>query len=363
MLKDCRKYDYSESGGRCVSVQAEWRDKFRLLKEYTASNPEIYIDEREVSIPARLRDGFYERFDSIRNVLVDGYYGSLNMNVDALRDGYVRSEKEITELLGLQRIDLPVDLSSFLHDPRGGLVRILYNRLFELVQGKINEDDFENLANADIDVLAADLFRLGYEAWAALSVIQRFEPDLAYGVELNEDFEPVTGELKEIAFGRQFHHPAKRIPEFILHSKKLNRNIAVKMPLAREVNTYYIPFEQPVKPKKRTGDTSFVLDSRVMFLSVIPDLKKIPVFADIHSRKIQSPDLMIEFVTLREAESPEAMDKVKRRAAIMKPNLGGCVVVIDPEEGAAIDNPADNIEAIPAGFNASRLQSVIDKFA
>lgn len=56
-----------------------------------------------------------------------------------------------------------------------------------------------------------------------------------------------------------------RIPEFILHSKKLDRNVAVKMPLALEVETYYIPFEPPVKPKKRTGDTSYALDSRMMF--------------------------------------------------------------------------------------------------
>jgi len=346
-----------------VSVQSEWREKYGLLKKYTDANPEINIDTCEVSIPKHLRDTFYEKFDAIRESVVASRLGALPINVDILRSSYTQIEKEVTDLLGLDRIDIPMDLLSFLHDPKNGLVRVLYNRLFELVQGKINEDDFEQLAGVDIDVIAADLFRLGYEPWAALVLISLFEPDKAYGVELDEDYEPFVCELKEIAFGRQFHHMAKRIPEFILHSKKLNKNIAVKMPLAREVNTFYIPFEPPVKPKKRTGDTSYVLDTRTMFLAVVPDLKKIPVFADIHARTIKSPDLTVEFVTQQEAVDSGVLDEVKRRVEIMKPKFGGCLVVIDPDQDTEMNTSAESIETIAAGFDPSKLQTIIDKLA
>lgn len=346
-----------------MSADSQWREKYGWLKEYTEAHPEIHIDTCEVSIPGHLRDGFYERFDAVRNAIVESRLDALPVSVDTLRGSYIQAEKEVTALLGLDRIDIPVDLLSFLHDPKAGLVRVLYNRLFELVQGKLDQEVFERMAQADIDAVAGEFFRLGYETWAALALILLLEPDKAYGVALDEEFEPFVCELKEIAFGRQFHHVAKRIPEFILHSKKLDRNVAVKMPLVREVETYYIPFEQPVKPKKRTGDTSYVLDARMMFLSAVPDLGKIPVFADIHTRTIKGPDLTIEFMTPGESQDPESLEAVKNRVGIMQPNLGGCVVLIDPDREPVAAGLAENVEVIAAGFDPARLKPIIDRLS
>ena len=346
-----------------MSIQPQWKQKNDILKDYIAANPEIYIDVSEISIPEHLRDEFYKHFDNVRNAVVEEYYGSLSLEVDALRRNYVQSEKELTELLGLKRIELPVDLSSFLHNPKEGLVRALYNRLFEMVQGKITVDDFNRMADIDLTATVAEMFRLGYESWAALTMIRLLEPDRAFGVELNEDYEPFVVELGEIAFGRQFHNPAKRVPEFILHSKKLDRHIAVKMPLAREVDAYYIPYEPPVKPKKQTGDTSYVLDSRVMFLSVIPDLKKIPVFADIHARTIESPDLTVEFLTKQDLANPDEIVQVQKRVKIMKPRLGGSIVVMNPEPELDIVKPTGNIDTFAVGLDPLKLQPVIDKLA
>ena len=344
-----------------MTVQ-KWKEKYKVLTDYSAANPEIHIDVSEVSIPQHLRDTFYQHFDAIRNELVEEHCKSLPVAADTLSENYVRSEKEIIDLLGLQRVDLPMDLSSFLRNPKEGLTRVLYNRLFELVQGRINMDEFEQLADADLSATTANLWRLGYEPWAALVLIRLFEPDKAFAVDLDEDYMPYVRGLEEIAFGRQFHHVAKRIPEFILHSRKFDKHIAVKMPLAREVETYYIPVEPPVKPKKRTGDTSYALDFRTMFLSFVPNLKDIPVFADIHTRKIKSPDLMVEFLMHKELADPDALAGVKKRTEIMKPRLGTCLVVMDPAPDAEIEKPAENIEVFAVGFDRSRLQPIIDKF-
>jgi hypothetical protein len=347
-----------------MTNQPQWKRKYKILKDYVATNTEIHIDMSEISIPEPLRDEFYKHFDDIRDAVVEACYGSLPPEVDVLCRNYIQSEKELTGLLGLERIELPMDLSSFLHNPKEGMVRALYNRLFEMVQGKITVDDFERMADADLTASAAELFRLGYEQWAALSLIRLLEPDRAFGVELNEDYEPFVVDLKEIAFGRQFHNPAKRIPEFILHSKKLDRHIAVKMPLAREVDTYYIPYELPIKSKKQnTGDTSYVLDSRVMFLSIVPDLKKIPVFADIHARTIKSPDLTVEFLTGEDLADPDAIVKVQKRMEIMKPRLGGTIVVMYSEPGLDIAKPTGNIDTFAVGLDPLKLQPVIDKLA
>jgi hypothetical protein len=340
-----------------MTIQPQWKQKYDVLQDYVAANPEIHIDMSEISIPEHLRDTFYKHFDDVRNAVVEARYGSLPPEVDALRRNYIQSEKELTELMGLELIKLPVDLLSFLHNPKAGLARGLYNRLFEMVQGKITTDDFERMADSDLTATAEGLFQLGYESWAGLTLIRLLEPDGAFGVELNENYEPFVVTLEEIAFGRQFHHTAKRIPEFILHSKKLDRHIAVKMPLAREVDNYHI------KSKKHTGDTSYVLDSRVMFLAIVRDLEQIPVFADVHARTIKGPDLMVEFLTEQDLSNEDVIVQVQRRVEMMKPRLGSSVVVMNPKPDSDIVKPAGNIDTFSVGLDPLKLQPIIDKLA
>ncbi len=347
-----------------MTLEPQWKQKYDVLKDYIAANPEICIDVSEVSVPEHLRDEFYKRFDDIRNLFIESSYASLPPEMEALRGNYIQSEKELTGLLGLDRIELPVDLSSFLHNPKEGLVRWLYNRLFEMVQGRITVNDFDQIAHEDLTANAAELYRLGYEAWAAIALILLLEPDEAFGVGLGEDYEPFAGELKGIALGRQFHNPAKRLPEFILHSKKLDRYIAVKMPLAREVDTYYIPYEIPRRMlRHHTGDTSYVLAPRVMFLSILQDLKEIPVFVDMYTREIKSPDLTVEFMMGQDIANPDAIGQVQRRLEIMNPRLGGCIVVVNPEPGSGIVKPTGNVDIFSVGLDLLKLQPVIDKFA
>lgn len=346
-----------------MSVRPQWMQKYDVLKDYVTANPGIHIDMSEVSIPEHLRDEFYIHFDDVRNAVVDAHYGSLPFEVDTLRRNYTRSEKEIADLLGVERIELPVDLSSFLHNPKKGLARGLFHRLFEMVQGKITEDDFERTAYSDLTAITAELFRLGYEPWAALTLIRLLDPDEAFGVGLDEDYEPFVMELKEIAFGRQFHHTTKRIPELILRSEKLDRHIAVKMPLAREVDTYYFPYKRPSKSKKHTGDTSHVLDSRVMFLSIVPDLKNIPVFADYHACTVESPDLTVEFLRKEDLSNPDAVVQVQKRVDFMKPRLGGHIVVMNPEPESDNVKTMGNIDIFSIGLDPHKLHWVINKLA
>ncbi len=338
-----------------------WNQKYQVLKDYIKSNPGIYIDMNEVSIPENLRDGFYKRFDDVRNAFVNERFGNLPVEMDTICRNYILAEKELTRILGIKDVELPVDLSSFLHNPKESLGRGIFRRLFEMVQGRIPEDDFERMADNDLVSGAWEMFRLGYESWMALSLILMLEPDEAFGVELDEDFEPFVVKLKEIAFGRQFHHPAKRIPEFILHSKKLDTHIAVKMPLAREVGAYYIPFEPPKKTSDRTGDTSFVLDYRMIFLSVVNDLKKIPVFADIHARTIKGPDMMIEFLMEQDLADSETVSQVQKRVEIMKPVKGCTAVIMNPEPESDDVKTVGNFNTFAVGLDPSKLQQIIDK--
>lgn len=311
-----------------MGIETGWKIKFNTLGEYISSNPEIYIDTHEVSIPEHLRKRFYEYFDDIRNSFVVDFFAALPLNLDLLRENFGKAEKEIVAALKIERIDLPVDLMSFLHNPEEGLVRALYNRLFELIQKKITMEEFEKIAVNDLISVTEFMYRLGYEAWAAFTVIIQLEPDEAFSVELDDNFEPITGKLTEIAFGRQFNHSTKRMPEFIIHSKKTGSYVAVKMPLAKEISGYYPLHEIPQKMMRdRTGDTSFVLDSRVMFLSKLHALDNIPVYAEVHERKIKSPDMIIEFLTEQDLNDPDRINQMQYRQQIMKPGHGTSIVI------------------------------------
>jgi hypothetical protein len=346
-----------------MPIESQWKYNYGILKGFISSNPEIQIEQCEVCIPEDLRDRFYEYFDNVRRAVVESWRSSYPFDVYCLAKNYVESENTLSDISNLH-IALPPDLSTFLHDPDKGMMRLIYNRLFELVQGKIPEDDFKRIAESDLNADVTEMFRIAYETWAALALIIRLEPDKIFGIALDGDDRPFITEMREIAFGRQFHHPAKRIPEFIFHSKKLDRQVAFKMPLTREVNSYYVPAEIPTQRllRNRNGDTSSALDHRMLFLSVVPDLNEIPVFADIHERTINGPDLTVEFLMGQDLASSKIIEQIQNRVEIMKPRIGGTVVLMDSKAKTESYKIAGNIDAVSVGLEQSRLQQIIDKF-
>jgi len=340
-----------------------WKQEYSALRDYIANNPEIIINQTEISVPQTLRDEFYRRFDDLRKAVVEDHSSSLAVDYNSLSENYLEIEKELMDLLELEGIQMPVDLFSFVHNPNEGLMRILYSRTFDLLQGKMTLEAYENQAGIDLAAVAAELFRLGYEQWAALVLIKLLDPDRAFLVDLDEDYKPFLAELKTIAFGRQAHHPTMRIPEFVLYSRKLNRYVAVKMMPAREIETFVVPFKPAVRPRKKTGDTSFALDSRAMLLSFMSGPEDIPVIADIYELKRTSPDWMMAYISNDELDDPAAVDQIHRNMTAMNPTHGMCLVVIGGDIEGRPDCIPEGISAVSIGFDKSRLQTVVDLLA
>ena len=340
----------------------KWKQEYSALTNYIANHAEIVINPTEISIPQVFRDEFYRRFDDLRREVVDAHSASLTVDYDSLCDNYLRIEKELVGMLGLEGISMPVDLHTFVHNPKDGLMRILYTRAFDLLQGKITVEAFEEQSGIELRFVATELFRLGYEQWAALVLIKLLDPDEGFFVDLDEDSSPCLAELKTIAFGRQAHHPTLRIPEFVLHSRRLNKYVAVKMVLEREIETFVQPFKPPVRPKKKTGDTSFALDSRAMLLSFMDTPKDIPIIADIYELKRTRPDWMMEYISGSELADPAALEHVNQNMRALNPRLGISLVIVGGGTDARPEGLLDGIRPISVGFDQSRLQSVIDTF-
>jgi hypothetical protein len=341
----------------------DWKEQYESMRRFIAGNPGIILNPSEISIPPEVKEEFYLRFDRLRSALVEAHYADLPVDVDVLRRNFVEAEKEVVEILGIESISMPVDLSSFLHRPKEGLQRIIYTRVFDLLQGKISLEDFEQMCGEDLKVSCSTLYLLGYEWWAALVLIKLLDPDQAFGVDFDPDFKPYLTELKGISFGRQAHHPTIRIPEFVLHSRRLDRLVAVKMALTQEIESYVVQFKPPVRPKKRTGDTSFALESRVMILSLMSGPEDIPIIADIYDRILTSPDLMVECISAEYLQNTEAVEQVRRRLESLNPKRGLSLLVVDPEGGIFSENIPEGIRPVAAGFDPAKLEEVISSLA
>jgi hypothetical protein len=337
-----------------------WQHKHQTLRDFIAARPEIKLEPTGVSIPREVRDEFYVRFDAVRRAFVDHCYSSLPPDIDALSERYVRLEKEICDALKIEAISMPVDLQTFLRNPREGLMRALYSPLFDLLQGKIDGEAFEAKAEQEIKTAAAELLRLGYERWVALSIVKLLDPDEAFAVALNEEDKAVAEELNTIAFGRQAHHVTLRVPEFVLHSRALGKYVAVKLQLTAEIATYSP--SQPSPPKRyRTGDTSAALDSRVMLLSVIPGLNDIPVTANLANQKVSPPDVAIECFEQADLEDATALERVRKRHEILRPKAGTYLVSRNATEAGASGAAGEDVQPVAVGFDPSRLNPLLER--
>ena len=343
-----------------MTIQQHWKQEYHVLRDFIAANPGIIITKNEVSIPKVVRDEFYRRFDDIRRMVVQNHYSDLPSEIETLCEQYRAIDSEIKELLNLDDILMPIDLLSFLRDPQEGLTRSVYNRLFDLVQGKIGEEEFALMTKEDIGFAATQLFHMGYERWAALTLIKQLNPDEAYFVDFDVNEKLMLKELKSICFGYQAHHPTMRLPEFVIHSNTLEKYIAVKAPLVREIETYLVPFKPRVRPKKNTGDTSNVLDSRVLFLYFMATKDDIPLIADIYEGTRTSPDWIVECMSGDELTHPEFQNRVQYHTEVMNPKGGTAVVLVDSCRETEIEPVPDYVYTVSAGIDRSKLQSLID---
>jgi hypothetical protein len=343
-----------------MTVPSNWKQEYQLLKDFIALHSEIVITTNEISIPQTLRDEFYRRFDKIRRAVVVDHYSTLPLEIELLSENYGKMEKEIKDILGLEDISMPMDLLTFLRDPKEGLIRCIYNRMFDLLQGKIAFEDFEAMADDDLNAAAATLFRLGYERWATLALIKLLDPDEAFRVDLDDDFKPILGELKTICFGRQAHHPTMRIPELVLHSRRIGQYVTFKMPLAREIDSYVVQVKPRVRPRNRTGDTSQALDARAVLISFLSDPKEIPIVAEIFECTRTSPEWLIEYIGCEDLNNPQSLDSVHQHIEAMNPTQGTGLILVGSGNESGQETLPEYIHAVAAGFDQSKLESFID---
>jgi hypothetical protein len=344
-----------------MTESTAWENKYAQLREFVAAHPEIVIKKNEISIPQQFRDEFYNKFDDIRSAVAAKYLDALPVSARTLSERYTRVEKEAAGLLGVEKIGMPVDLEVFLRNPAEGLIRAVYNCLFDLIQGKIDAAEFDRLAGENTAAYVAELFRLGYERWVGLELVKLLEPEESFFLGLDEELKPCLCELETVAFGKQYHHPTMRLPEFVVRSRRFNSLVAVKMSVASEIDEYLVQTKLLRPPKRRTGDTSLALDSRAVLLSFIEDEKKIPVYADIFEGTRTPPDWLIEFINMGMPYGEnEIFERVRRHMEILNPKFGCMLIAPVDDFQAEGEMVPENVSLVSLGFDTTKLDAAMN---
>ncbi len=131
------------------------------------------------------------------------------------------------------------------------------------------------------------------------------------------------------------------------------------MTVTKEVDTYSIRIKPPVRPKKRTGDTSLALDTRVMLLSFMSGPDDIPIIADIYERTLKNPDWVVECMTSEDVRDPAVLEEIRFRHNALQPVRGSCLVVMDPRQDETLPEIANAMHPVPVGFDLARLDDAL----
>lgn len=153
-----------------------WTEAYGRLEEFVKASPGIRIEARVSVIPAESREQFYALFDSARQAFVREKLPTIWDEVHALSAGYLQAAAGL-KTAGVTGIKTVPELDRLLADPARGLIRPLFNPMFDLLKGKISREEFEFGAQEAVGGYVGLLLKQGYQKWVILSLAGLVGPD------------------------------------------------------------------------------------------------------------------------------------------------------------------------------------------
>ncbi len=333
----------------------DWHKPYQELKKYIENNPKIAIEKNAVFIPQDVRGDFYSHFDKVRDTFLKQHFSHEVTMAEELKGEFIKLEKQVTSSLNIAgEVKMAPPLRRFLNDPVDGLMRPLFNPLFDLLKDKIDEGTFEENCLADIRAFLKKHLRTGYERWAVLCLLKWLEPTKMLTLPL-KDFDlysssgegdiqyervevlPGTSALKELLFDYSTH-VSFAVPDIIVYSSKLNKYTAVKTGFieprwkARFVSEYreWLPLNQLTQvftPNNPWPSILVYIDDHV---------ENIKLTADRY--QFCQPDMIVNTLPEDDWFNPEETKRLKAHTELIKPLMGNLIVCRGnvPEEASRL---------------------------
>ncbi len=328
-------------------MSGKWQDVYAGLHNFITSNPGIIISNTGsssvIAIPQEARNEFYRRFEAIRIAFLEENFPTLLREAEILGEHYTKAEQEVKALLKLDNIFLLGFLDGFLHNPKGELIKKLYNPLWEVLKGKMSFDAFEKRGIDDLAAIFEHCHRLGYAKWVALSLVKMLESDHIFSVtppesKIDGHKQPRCLEIpapppKE-SMVLSFEHgpndyPPFITPHFIVHSAKLDRYVSFRTELqkAEYIALNLSDNQEWYRLESIKQDYKLAMPNPSIIIYVADKLEELALIAD--KNVICRPDLIVE------CREPKDWDDKNTPVAtkfydILNPRLGRYIVSLEP---------------------------------
>lgn len=331
-------------------MSSKWLEAYNDLKSFIGATPGIEITPSSQCIPANVRTDFYHLFDNTRLAFIKEYLQGYVDYSRSLSQSYNATVETIIKHLGVDKIKPKSTLQWFLNDPLEGLSRLLFNLLFDLLKGKLDTEDFEEMAKEKLEQSFPDMFRDAYEHWVFVGLLSLLDGDKAMTVPLygsEEDAtlvgggEPMPGTIQENISSPQetsvisLEHAkeaAYMVPDIIISSKKLGGYASIRRDLympQRMVKD--ISLNREWLQYREVGIKSwqnYALDWPDMVMYAGPTFRQLSLVAD-YSRFCR-PEIIIECVEQDGWFSQQEVERIKRNQVFFRPKCGVFVICRGP---------------------------------
>jgi len=331
-----------------------WQSSFAQLKEFVKENPSIEIAENSISIPSDVRPEFYRRFDKVRvDFLKDNYVSSLEKGYELSKE-FARTYKKTIAASELDAISIRAAVNWFLQDPVDGLMRSLFDPVFNLIRGRLSEQSFSEHSIQLIDSTFSEYFREGYERWAVLGLLINLQPGTNYCVPsrdfhtdtdvtggsihpgLRDDLVESAEESKKISF-ESSSITNFIVPRILFNSRRLKRHVAIHTDHAeawwgarsKSERVEWLNIKSLIQEYGRAR-----LWPDLLFYTG-DDLNDLNLVADY--AWVARPDLIVEVEETEGWYERGGLDIARRHIAILKPRLG-CYIISRTEPPAEAYN-------------------------
>jgi len=356
-----------------------WKPAYRSLTGYIETNPSIKIEPAVTVIPSDVRPGFYIAFDHLREAFIKSNFNNEFCAAEKLSREYKLLAREIVSIMDIQpEIGLNPRLKWLLDEPLNGLMRLIYNPLFDLLKGKLDEEEFIQTCCFEFSSIFNDLYLRGYNLWVVLALLELLEPSELMWVPQKEP--NAINSLKELYKQGARVEPVPDIthtsllsfepgtwdtfivPDIVFYSAKLNKYIAIRRSLPVNTDEPYLV------AKQRTSDRewlSFRRLSRIFNLSNHwPDVL---IYCDENPQNLNliadfdymlRPDLIVDTFTQNSSFDAEQADRIRSHQQHLKPFKGTIVLYQSniPDEAAGAFSHDESIDS-PSSVTSSAFSS------
>jgi len=352
-----------------------WYKTYQKLEAFIKNQPEVQIKENFVSIDEKVRPAFYKLFNNVRTSFLGEKFSTWLDEAEFLSTKYMKVEDDLIERLRLKHVLMPLELRRSLSDPIKQIIREMFDPLFELLQKKIEMEEFEEKALERIGVVSRGLYQKGYIKWFIVSLIKKLDPEKIYGIPI---FQPSSKEiikhrkdtLQTIPFSEEtdilgfevVRRDIVLVPDFIVFSKLLGKYVGFRTEVGKAVweASHHSDKREWFSIGSMMQDYGIVNMSPDLLLYVADNQEDISLVAD--SKKFCRPDMMIEFLDQaeeRDAAQVDDFNRIRLYHDILKPVKGTCIISKHSLPEKMKQGLDDNILPIHFGFNNLKWDTVL----